>query len=254
MFIIYKLIGDLVSPPGLICVVLLFCTFLAARRPRKTPLAVILFIISITFWFISTPFGAAQITGHLEDMYPSTLPPGNTPITVLVLSGGSSYDKNGNTVQPEAYSLERIYCALNIAKKRGGTIIFSGGNVYGYNQKSEAEIMSDCAINLGFKGKIILENKSRTTRENLKFTAKILQKEKISDLVLVTNAFHMPRSMYSALKFLPEVKIYPYSSGKITDPVFRGLPSLFPKAGSLLASCLGVKEIIGLTAYRFFDN
>lgn len=209
-------------------------------------------LFSVTLWFMSTPLGETYITGPLEEMYSNRLPPDGSPIVILVLSGGSSYNNNGKAVQPGIYTLERLYCAVSLAKKRGGMLIFSGGNVYGLNQKSEAEIMADCAKNMGWNGKIILEKKSRTTKENLDFTAKLLEAETIHNLVIVTNAFHMPRSVYSASKAFPNVNIYPYASGRTTDPVFKGLPYLLPDAGCFRTSCFGIKEWIGLTVYRIY--
>jgi len=252
MFMLYKLAGSLIIPPGIFCLMLLLCSFLAAKKPRKIYLAAALALLSILLWFMSIPPGAALITGPLEKMYPDRLPPENTKAAVLVLSGGSSYDYRGDAVQPAVYALERMYRGVLLAKKTGGPLILSGGNVFGFNLRSEAEIMSDCARSMGWKGKSILEKKSRTTMENLELSSYLVSTEKIKNLVIVTNAFHMPRAMYCASRVLPNVNLYPYASGRTTDPVFRGIQYLIPDAGSFMSSCIGIKEWIGLAAYRLF--
>ena len=252
MFFFYKLTGSFIVPPGLFCIILLICAFLAARKPTKACLAAILLLLSAALWFMSTSLGAALITGPLEEMCHNRLPDGKTHAAVLVLSGGSSYNNRGEAVQPAVYALERMSCAVALAKNTGGPLILSGGNVYGFSQKPEAEIMAACARKMGWKGKIILEKKSRTTMENLEFSSELIEMENIKTLIIVTNAFHMPRAAYCASKSLSGVKLYTYASGRVTDPVFRGLQQLFPEAGSFLASCLGIKEWLGLAAYRIF--
>jgi len=122
MFMLYKLAGSLIIPPGIFCLMLLLCSFLAAKKPRKIYLAAALALLSILLWFMSIPPGAALITGPLEKMYPDRLPPENTKAAVLVLSGGSSYDYRGDAVQPAVYALERMYRGVLLAKKQAAPL------------------------------------------------------------------------------------------------------------------------------------
>ena len=71
-----------------------------------------------------------------------------------------------------AYSLERIYTAVTSADPEKDVLIFSGGNVYGFNARTEAEIMEECALKMGWKGKTVTENSSRTTEENMTCSAR----------------------------------------------------------------------------------
>ena len=123
-------------------------------------------------------------------------------------------------------------------------IIFSGGNVYGTNNTSEAETMAKAAKEMGFRGKIILEEKSRTTKENFKYSAPLVQDKQ--NIIVVTNAFHMPRSIKLAQQYLNNKTIVPYPGGRSTDPLYKGTFYLFPDANSLMVSCLGIKEYIGM--------
>ncbi|MDO5562005.1 MAG: ElyC/SanA/YdcF family protein [Synergistaceae bacterium] len=269
MFYLYKLAGSLVVPPGLLCIVLILFAYLAWRKPRKKILALLLIVFSAALWFMSAPFGAHCITGPLENMYSRQLPPKRTPCAVLVLSGGSTYDVDGRP-QPGVFALERVVCGVKIARELNCPLILSGGNVYGLDDKSEAEVMEDCARKIGWTGKTYLDKKSRTTKENLLYTKQLLNDRSsatkqslnvrsttappslnsFSSVVLVTNAFHMPRSVYCAQRYIPEVKLYPYSSGTLTNTRQKGIPNLLPDAGSLMATCLGIKEWIGMAVYK----
>ena len=72
-------------------------------------------------------------------------------------------------------------------------IIMSGGPlVWKYSWSS---LMKEHAEHLGIPGKnILLEDKSRTTEENAKFTKEILQKYKYKSLILVNAPYHSKRA------------------------------------------------------------
>ncbi len=84
-------------------------------------------------------------------------------------------------------------------------IIFSGG--FGvltrqlYN-KPEAEVLADEAIKLGVpKGKILIENKSTNTGENIVFTKKLLEDRKIDvNSFIVVQKPYMLRRAYATFK------------------------------------------------------
>ena len=244
LFYLYKLVGSLVVPPGLFIVLLVFLSFLAFRKPAKRLCASLLLLFAAVLWFMSTDVGANAITGPIEEMYQRELPPGNGAVTVLMLAGGSAYDIDGTPVQPGIYALERLYTAVNLLKERGGTLILSGGKVYGHETKTEAEVLEAAARKLGWTGKIIKEEKSRTTKENLMYAAAFIDTG--SPLVITTSAFHTPRAMRFAARYIPDIKTYPYPTERLTDPLFRGLSSILPNSGALNYSCAGIKEYIGM--------
>ena len=56
--------------------------------------------------------------------------------------------------------------------------------------------------------------------------------------------------MRLAEKQMPYIQRYPCPSGRLTDPVIRGLSSFLPNSGDLNASCLGIRECIGIMANK----
>ena len=105
--------------------------------------------------------------------------------------------------------------------------------------------MRDAARTMGWRGEIILEEQSRTTAENMKYSAALLRARGLQNIAVVTNAFHLPRAMRLARQSMPEAKLYPIAPPRRTDPIIRGLPSFLPDAASLHLSCIGVRERIG---------
>ncbi|MDD4159956.1 MAG: YdcF family protein [Synergistaceae bacterium] len=250
MFYAYKLIGSMIVPPGLLCVITAVFSFVLFRAKKQKILSAAMLMLSISIWFMSTSVGSSIITGSLEMRYLNSLPDTKDPVAFLILSGGSNCDREGAAVIPGVYSLERIYSAVTAADSTKDVLIFSGGNVYGYDQRTEAEIMGDCARNMGWKGKILLEISSRTTAENMIYTKRMLSDKNFKDIVIVTNAFHIPRSMLRAHSVFTGKNLFSLSSGLATSSIFRGIPDLFPDAHNFSLSCLGIKEWIGILAFK----
>ena len=266
-FFFYKLFGSLIVPPGLLAIILLLFALHVSRKKRSLILSVMLLLLSFTVYFISTPFGATKITGPLEDRFQAYLPEDEKMTAILLLSGGSSYDNEGNAVQPGAFTLERVFGSVNLAKEKDIPIIFSGGKVYGSEEKSEAEVMAVTARKMGYEGEVILEDKSRTTEENLFHISELInskglllnddeknEEEVDLNLVLVTNAFHMERSLMAAKRHLPEAKIYPYPSGRLTNPRYSGIQDLLPDGHSFMVSSYGIKEWLGIRVYKILKD
>ncbi len=250
MFYAYKLIGSLIVPPGLFCLATAFFSFLLFRTKGRKSLSAAMLILTLSIWFMSTSVGSYAITGGLERKYANSLPVIQSPVAFLVLAGGSSYDRTGAETIPGVRSLERVFSAVTSADPQKDVLIFSGGQVYGYGKSSESKIMEDCAKKMGWKGRVMTEEYSRTTAENMLYSGKMLSNTDYEDIVIVTNAFHMPRSMLWAHSAIREKRLFSLSGGLETYPGFRGLPDLFPDAHNFYLSCLGIKEWIGILAFR----
>ena len=178
MFYAYKLIGSFIVPPGLLCLIIAFFSFLLFRSGGKKKLSAAMLLLALSIWFMSTPVGSYEITGGLERIYGNSIPDTERPLAFLVLAGGSNYDREGRETMPGVYSLERIYSAVTAADPAKDLLIFSGGNVYGFNRKTEAKIMEECAIRMGWKGKTMTETSSRTTGEDMFYAGKMLSESK----------------------------------------------------------------------------
>jgi len=134
--------------------------------------------------------------------------------------------------------------------KKAPLIIISGGNVFPQEGfKSESEYTADLLKEFGIPFKaIIIEGQSRNTRENALETAQILRRNDISHILLVTDAFHMPRALATFQTAGIHATASPSSiSAELEQPVFLDwIPSL--EGMSTLRSI--VHEKLGILVYR----
>ena len=259
MFILYKIAGAFAAPPGFFVLALLAFALAAFFGPVgralqrslcANVLAACALLFALALYFMSIPAGARLIMGPLEARYSLQLPPDGEPAAVLVLAGGSSYDESGSSVQPSPFSLERVFTAVKLARVRQGrsVLVLSGGDVYGRNDRSEAAALEDAVREMGWTGEVILEEDSRTTAENMEFSARIVSELGLTNVIIVTNAFHMPRSMRLAERFMEGLSLYSAPGPLHADPLVRGINSFLPGSGSLNNSCMAIRERIGSLA------
>jgi len=112
---------------------------------------------------------------------------------VVVVSGGDS-DK-------------RIEKGVQLWKEGWAkALIFSGAAEEG--DVSNAAAMKNIAISHGVPaGAILIEEKSKTTAENAKFTAEIIKEKGYKNMILVTAPYHQRRTYNLFKKELPDVEI-----------------------------------------------
>ena len=115
----------------------------------------------------------------------------------------------------------RLDTAIEFAKQYpSATIIVSGGKGKG-ESVSEASAMKDYLLEHGVdKQRIIMEDTSRNTLENIKYSSKKLSQSQ--SITIITNSFHMARAQLIASRTLPTTSSYSYSAKTDWDliPVF----------------------------------
>jgi uncharacterized SAM-binding protein YcdF (DUF218 family) len=141
----------------------------------------------------------------------------------------------------------RAHAAFAIWRKAPTQIILSGGGAYGEHWNS-ARAMGAFLKTLGVPGDfLILEQESRNTFENAKFTASLLTKRKFSNPCLVTSAYHMTRAVRSLAVF--DVSVIPLSSDFKAYRDDYGWRHALPTMQSLSISVLALHEYLGLLFY-----
>ena len=138
---------------------------------------------------------------------------------------GAQIRQNG----PSIVLKRRLDIAIDYLKKNPDTkVIVSGGQ--GANEPmTEAQGMAEYLVEHGIKeSRILKEDKSRNTSENLSFSSAYLDKEQ-DEGVIVTNSFHVFRALHIAKK-----KGYQKVYGLAATSYMPTLPN------NLLRECLGV--------------
>lgn len=244
------IITSFVSPPGLFVIILLVLSLYALKKPRRIILASLLVLLSLSIYVSSIPITTFYLNKWFIDVYKPQLPPNNALAAVIVLSGGSSNDENNKPFQPNIATMERLYTGIKLTKEHSSFsyLILSGGDLLKRNGITEAQVMAYAAETMECKAQIILEEKSRNTDENLRYCSEIVQRLGIKNVIIVTNNFHIRRSMDFAYLYMPAyVNIYPYpSGGQQPSNITLSFEFFLPDMKALRVIQLRIKEIIGL--------
>ena len=235
-------------PPlnGLLLALLGF--LLLRRRPRLGRWLigsgfVLLFILSLQFV-------AHSLLQPLENRYPvlpfATL--ASIEADAVVVLGGGRYlaapEFDGRD-DVKGATLQRLRYAALLAKTLNKPILVTGGRPDG-GASSEAEAMQS-ALRRDFGVEVRwLEASSDNTLENARNTARILGGQGVRRVVLVTHAWHMPRSVAAfeatSLSVLPAPTAY-VASRPLTPLDFM------PRARALEWSSVALHEWIGMLWY-----
>lgn len=168
------------------------------------------------------------------------------PRAIVVLSGGLIKDapEYGRSVAGSS-SIKRILYAAELHHQSGLPVLLTGG-VPGDAEMSEAEAMAHILARFNIWPRW-LERASQNTWENAQFSARLLQQSNIQKVVLVTEAWHMPRAVYSFQRH--GIDVIAASTGYRSVPVDWSY-GLIPNAGTLAQSAEAVREYLGMVVYR----
>lgn len=218
----------------------------------KFRLSAVLLVIAGLAWVLawSLPITSLYLGGRLESQHPYKLPRDLPRADVIVIFGGNTQANRANWFEPynRATAVDRIDLAeaLYLAG-RAPRILISGSALDG--KVSEAQMIARLLRQRGIPDSaILLENNSRNTYENARFTDIIMRGKKLKSALLVTSALHMPRAAGSLQKRGIQVTA---ASGapQIVLPL-KNPPELWrPHLRSLEASRTIIKEYLGLFGY-----
>lgn len=245
-------IKQLLLPPGILLLLLALAWWFRRSRPR---LAGCCFALGLGgMWLMSLPIMVQWGARALETAPPlaredwSSLARHADAIVVLG-SGRERGDPAWGSDQPTGIGLERQRYAARLAKASGLPVLTSGGLHYG-TPPSEAELMAvsmrdDFDVAVRWK-----EERSRTTWENAQMSAEILLPEGIKRVVVVTQAWHMPRAVWSFEK--AGFSVVPAPVGFLGEDNARPLGGWMPEFKSVWQSGQLLNEAVGQVGYRLF--
>lgn len=191
-------------------------------------------------------------------LYPleSRFPPWDTahgaPDGIIVLGGSIEAELSAAHGTPVVRSSpDRIITAAALAHRYpNARVLFSGGSANLLsNDAREADYAGSIFESLGIaKSRLIMERASRNTLENAEFSKAMVAPKAGERWLLVTSAFHMPRSVGLFRKVGFAVEPYP------VDWRVGGRDDLFSFTNiaidGLGRTDLAIREWIGLLAYR----
>jgi uncharacterized SAM-binding protein YcdF (DUF218 family) len=250
-FFLSKTIGVLLLPSNLLMAIGIAGLILLLTR--LAPLGrklVVASVLSLTICGYS-PLGY-WLLYPLESRFPPWDDTSGVLDGIVVLGGAIEPDLSAaHGVAVFGTSVDRIIAAAGLAHRYpNARVIFSGGNanLVSSDAAKEADFAEAVFESLGFsEERLILERRSRNTQENAEFSKALAAPKGGERWVLVTSAFHMPRSVGIFRKAGFAVEPYPadWRMGgrddllKFSDTFIRGLERVD----------ISSREWIGLLAY-----
>jgi len=230
---------------GILSLLLMATRFVALGR--KLAVATLILLTLSAF----SPLGNLLLY-PLESRFPAWDPSRGAPDGIIVLGGSVDTDLSAAHRTPVvAYAADRMLAPADLARRYPkARIVFTGGtsNLIA-TEAREADYSAPILENLGIpKERVILERDSRNTWENAIFTKQMVAPKPGERWLLVTSAFHMPRSMGIFRKAGFDVEAYP------VDWRMGGRDELFAFTRNgregLEKTDVAMREWIGLVAYR----
>ena len=248
-FILSKLAWGLLSPSNLLVLLMCLAAILLLINRIRLAKWILLPTAILSLAILSYPLGDMLIN-PLENRFskPEKLP--NNIDGIIILGGGEELKLSVDWQTAEVGNGgDRFIAAAILAKQYpNAPVIFSGGSgLLNFNTtRTGGDIARTLLTAVGInKERLIIESLARNTYENFVFLRPLLAKRK-GTYLLVTSAFHMPRSVGIARKLHIDVIPYPVDYRGNTEKFRQWDFNLFEHLQSLEPAW---REWIGLTVY-----
>lgn len=193
-------------------------------------------LLCLVFALMAMPLFGKLTMSAVEALAPQDVSLGHEAPVYLVLAGGAWRD--GESWQPSSATVRRLRRALSALSEREGLLLLSG---------IESALMVRWLHDHGVDVPVLREKSSRTTEENLRFSADLIDRQGLSkrQIVLVTDRFHMKRALMWARHLMPQVEVTPLAASSITSTL--RLPwDLLPSLKGLEYTSLAWRELVAL--------
>lgn len=247
-FILSKVLDFLLMPLVWVFLVLLYAVF--CKKPAKKRKAIYTGLLMLFFFSNSFIANKAFQAWEGEPLSLSSLKDYHTAIVLT----GVAENRKGHTDRVFfGRGADRVLHTVQLYKlgKVEKILISGGSGALSGKRIAEADqlrlVFRYCGI---LDSDIILENQSRNTKESSRYTKSLIDSLGIpGEFLLVTSAFHMPRSMGCFEKAGIKVDAYPvdfYSNDRESNLETFIVPSV----GALEKWTILIHEIIGYWVYK----
>lgn len=242
---LHKILPIILLPSGFIIVLILIG--LLKRKPLLVWLSLIL------LYLFATPIVSDAIFRYVEKgnaiKSVSSIPQADA---IVVLGGTFSYVKTETGGKYEWYDADRFFGGVELFKSgKAKQLIFTGAKMpwAEKEQETEGEALKKYAVAFGVPDTAIKISGLVTTTEDESKGVRILLPQ-TNKIILVTSAYHMPRSKSLFERQGFEVIAYPVDS-KVSFEATTILDYL-PEGDSFKKSETAIRELIGRLFYRLF--
>ena len=248
-FWVSKLVWLIISPDSLLVILSVAGFALLYKGIYKAAKAVLGFVVFVMLAIALFPVGE-WLLYPLESRFEANPKLPEKVDGVIVLSGAESAYRSSLWHQVElGDAAERDFVFMRLMKAYpDAEHVFTGGTGSMTRQQYKAaDVARKLFEELGFDTtKITFETASKNTYENAKYTGELVKPESSEKWILVTTAYHMPRSVGIFEKSGWPVIAYPVDHYTHPDNLLR---IHIDFSGNLNVLKHAVKEWVGLTAY-----
>jgi uncharacterized SAM-binding protein YcdF (DUF218 family) len=251
-----KLLPPFVYPLGLACLFIILALFLY-RRAGWQRAALILALLLL--WLGGNRWVAMSLARSLERRFPAPEPLPEAEVMVVLGGGTESPDFPRPMTEVNSAGDRVLYAARLYQQGNAPAILVSGGLLdWTPLRTTPAEDMAALLEMMGVPPEAIWKQpKSRNTYEDALYSAQVLKEKGIRRILLVTSAWHMPRSaeLFRAqgLEVIPapvDFNVTEADWEELTGPDLRAkLLGLLPNADSLGLTSRMLKEYLGMWVY-----
>jgi len=240
----------LVLPPASLLLLALLGLLLAARRHLRTGVALALLAL-VALWMFSCHAVAMRLAGWLLPPVEPVRAERLAQVQAIVVLGGGvlAQAPEYGSPQPNAVTLARLRYGATLARRTSKPLAFAGGvgwSAAHTDMAPEAEVASRAIQEFGAPLRWA-EGRSRDTAENAAEMKRVLAPAGITRVALVTDTWHMPRSLLEFERAGFAVVAAPTGfPAAQTRPLLTWLPS----ADGLALSRVVLREALGLLVAR----
>jgi len=259
MFIfLSKFLPLFIYPLGLACIFILGALFFWKRRKFSKFLLILAFLV---LFIGGNRYVANSIARSLEWQY-TTLGSVQSVDLIVVLGGGTEPEIAPRPMTEVNAAGDRILYAAKLYQEHPeAKLLLSGGDIEFLDQ-SDSTPARDMAALLNLMGvpdsAMILQDQSQNTYEDALYSCEKIKAADYKNVVLVTSAMHMPRSMKLFTKqgctVLPaptDFTITETAWQQTWHPSFEGfIINLVPSYSNLSQVTKSMKEYIGILTYH----
>jgi uncharacterized SAM-binding protein YcdF (DUF218 family) len=235
-FLISKTIGVMFIPSNFLIIIGSVGLILICSRCRSLGRKLLVVCVAGFVFCGFSPIGDLLLH-PIETRFPAWNPDNGAPDGIVVLGGG----------------IDRIIAAAKLTRRYPeARIVYSGGNsslIRSDDDLTEADVAEPIFADLGLaRDRLLLDRQSRNTQENAELSKAIAAPKSGERWLLVTSAYHMPRSIGIFRKVGFAVEPYPVNSKPLEWPDF--LVFNFSFLDRVARTDIAAREWIGLLAYR----
>jgi uncharacterized SAM-binding protein YcdF (DUF218 family) len=238
----------LLPPGGLILLALVGMLFWRRVWGRG-----LVFFSLALMWLLATEPVRDLLSSPLENHYPP-LSLQNAPHddAAIVLMGGGIYasapEYNGSDELAGSGLMRALYAA-DLALKTGLPVYASGGSPLAEGHQAEGAVMRRWLLRLGVPPEqAFAETSANNSWQNAVYMKRVLAERGIRRVILVTSAWHMPRSVWSFR--VQGLEVIPAPCDYLTKQDSYDLRSFLPSWRALSDCGQVLHEYLGMLWYR----